>query len=125
MAEKCTKTSSPVERWIKPYPLAPLNHFTVPFSLTEETPFAYTKIHPPSFRGEILPLKGCGRSLMPGQCRTRDSTRKAPEFDAVREERTAQSSGACQGGASFDFGNQHQIPTYDRTLPQECGNGRE
>jgi hypothetical protein len=32
IAEKCTKTSSPVERWIKPYPLAPLNHFTTPFS---------------------------------------------------------------------------------------------
>src|ERR1700745_3012583 len=39
MAEKCTKTSSPVERWIKPYPFAPLNHFTVPFSLTDGTPF--------------------------------------------------------------------------------------
>src|SRR6266852_6073584 len=36
MAEKCTKTSSPVERWINPYPLAPLNHFTVPFSLTKK-----------------------------------------------------------------------------------------
>src|SRR6266436_1728140 len=32
MAEKCTKTSSPFSRWIKPYPLAALNHFTVPFS---------------------------------------------------------------------------------------------
>src|SRR5271157_4108710 len=41
MAEKCTKTSSPVERWIKPYPFAPLNHFTVPFSLTR-TPFTVT-----------------------------------------------------------------------------------
>src|SRR5580692_10569837 len=36
MAEKCTKTSSPVERWMKPYPFAPLNHLTVPFSLTEK-----------------------------------------------------------------------------------------
>src|SRR5271168_5231463 len=36
MAEKCTNTSSPVERWINPYPFAPLNHFTVPFSLTEK-----------------------------------------------------------------------------------------
>src|SRR5256885_8129472 len=34
MAEKCTNTSSPVDRWMKPNPLAPLNHFTVPFSLT-------------------------------------------------------------------------------------------
>src|ERR1700704_2055839 len=40
MTEKCTKTSSPVERWMNPYPFAPLNHFTVPFSLTEKTPFA-------------------------------------------------------------------------------------
>src|ERR1700724_579119 len=39
MAEKCTNTSSPVERWMNPYPFAPLNHFTVPFSLTEKTPF--------------------------------------------------------------------------------------
>src|SRR5882762_11314224 len=47
MAEKCTKTSSPVERWINPYPFAPLNHFTVPFSLTESTPFTE--------REELLP----------------------------------------------------------------------
>src|SRR5436853_7485749 len=40
ITEKCTNTSSPVERWINPYPFAPLNHFTVPFSLTE-TPFAF------------------------------------------------------------------------------------
>jgi hypothetical protein len=25
-----------VERWINPYPFAPLNHFTVPFSLTKK-----------------------------------------------------------------------------------------
>src|ERR1051326_3931925 len=37
MAEKCTNTSSPVERWIKPYPLAPLNHFTVPLSFTDNS----------------------------------------------------------------------------------------
>src|SRR5579859_8078707 len=36
MAEKCTNTSSPVERWMNPYPFAPLNHLTVPFSLTEK-----------------------------------------------------------------------------------------
>src|SRR5690349_20950965 len=40
MAEKWTNTSSPVERWINPYPFAPLNHFTVPFSLLTLTPFA-------------------------------------------------------------------------------------
>src|SRR5271156_1703727 len=43
MAEKCTNTSSPVERWINPYPFAPLNHFTVPFSLTAETPFTNSR----------------------------------------------------------------------------------
>src|ERR1035437_9687357 len=32
IAEKCTKTSSPFSLWIKPQPLAALNHFTVPFS---------------------------------------------------------------------------------------------
>src|SRR5208282_1788758 len=37
MAEKCTNTSSPVERWMNPYPFAPLNHFTVPFSLTKNS----------------------------------------------------------------------------------------
>jgi len=25
-----------VERWMNPYPFAPLNHFTVPFSLTKK-----------------------------------------------------------------------------------------
>src|SRR6266852_8815471 len=32
IAEKCTKTSSPVCRWMKPYPFEALNHFTVPCS---------------------------------------------------------------------------------------------
>src|SRR6185503_7836725 len=32
MAEKCTNTSSPLDRWMNPYPLAPLNHFTTPCS---------------------------------------------------------------------------------------------
>src|ERR1700704_603826 len=52
MTEKCTKTSSPVERWMNPYPFAPLNHFTVPFSLTEKTPFAS------ALRINSLPLSG-------------------------------------------------------------------
>src|SRR5271156_3229077 len=34
IAEKCTKTSSPVWRWIKPKPFDALNHFTVPCSFT-------------------------------------------------------------------------------------------
>src|SRR2546426_2355881 len=33
MAEKCTKTSSPDWRLMKPKPLASLNHFTVPCSI--------------------------------------------------------------------------------------------
>src|SRR5579885_1520603 len=33
MAEKWTKTSSPVWRWMNPKPLLALNHFTVPCSL--------------------------------------------------------------------------------------------
>src|SRR5579884_1715796 len=33
MAEKCTNTSSPFCRLINPYPLASLNHFTVPVSM--------------------------------------------------------------------------------------------
>jgi hypothetical protein len=33
MAEKCTKTSSPLWRWMNPKPLLALNHFTVPCSL--------------------------------------------------------------------------------------------
>src|SRR6266849_3089041 len=32
MAEKWTNTSSPFSRWIKPNPLAALNHFTLPVS---------------------------------------------------------------------------------------------
>src|SRR5476649_1395177 len=32
MAEKCTKTSSPFSRWMKPNPFPALNHFTVPVS---------------------------------------------------------------------------------------------
>src|ERR1700733_7727940 len=49
MAEKCTNTSSPVERWMNPYPFAPLNHFTVPFSLTASTPFTIVKNYSPAF----------------------------------------------------------------------------
>src|SRR6266700_3395247 len=35
MAEKCTKTSSPLAREMNPKPLASLNHFTVPCSMME------------------------------------------------------------------------------------------
>src|SRR5688572_29102309 len=33
MAVKWTKTSSPSSRWMKPYPLASLNHFTFPVGI--------------------------------------------------------------------------------------------
>src|SRR6266704_2753500 len=36
MAEKCTNTSSPVWRWMNPYPFEALNHFTVPCSFTAQ-----------------------------------------------------------------------------------------
>src|SRR5258708_32566835 len=49
MAEKWTNTSSPVERWMKPYPLAPLNHFTVPFSLTKNSFQLYCDLTSASF----------------------------------------------------------------------------
>src|SRR5947199_10828234 len=75
MAEKCTNTSSPVERWINPYPFAPLNHFTVPFSLTK-TPFAlslkYSSVSYVLSRGSRTPPQrtvrirlrtACGRTL--------------------------------------------------------------
>src|SRR5215472_18058615 len=52
IAEKCTNTSSPVERWMNPYPLAPLNHLTVPFSLTNTTPFASSSYVPLSCRNQ-------------------------------------------------------------------------
>src|SRR5260370_20983510 len=34
IAEKCTKTSSPVWRWMNPKPFEALNHLTVPCSFT-------------------------------------------------------------------------------------------
>ena len=36
LAEKWTKTSSPLWRWMKPKPLLALNHFTVPCSFTDQ-----------------------------------------------------------------------------------------
>jgi hypothetical protein len=42
MAEKCTKTSSPDWRLMKPNPFASLNHFTVPCSIG--TTFFYFEI---------------------------------------------------------------------------------
>jgi hypothetical protein len=61
IAEKCTKTSSPVDRWINPYPLAPLNHFTTPFSF-KRNPF-------PTFIYSALPRD----TTSDGKCRARAS----------------------------------------------------
>src|SRR5580700_4487432 len=69
MAEKCTKTSSPVERWMKPYPFAPLNHFTVPFSLTE-------KLLSPDHQELSFPISQ--------SCPERSSGRSAPSGNAVK-----------------------------------------
>src|ERR1039457_5331739 len=74
MAEKCTKTSSPVERWMNPYPFAPLNHFTVPFSLTKKllSPLAKNYLNvvlirtepPAATKGRARQQKrGCGNGL--------------------------------------------------------------
>ncbi len=57
IAEKCTKTSSPVERWINPYPLAPLNHFTTPFSF-KRTSF-------PTFINHLQRSSGTPRAAVP------------------------------------------------------------
>src|ERR1700739_751099 len=43
MAEKCTKTSSPLWRWMKPKPLLALNHFTVPCSLLTALLFSVSR----------------------------------------------------------------------------------
>src|SRR5271166_3194869 len=72
MAEKCTNTSSPVERWINPYPFAPLNHFTVPFSLTEKLLSLIIKNWFPGFPVSLprpnqrteLPLKKSSRTRL-------------------------------------------------------------
>src|SRR5438067_10184751 len=44
MAEKCTKTSSPLWRWMKPKPLLALNHFTVPCSLLTALLFSVSRV---------------------------------------------------------------------------------
>src|SRR6202795_1267371 len=44
MAEKCTNTSSPLWRWMKPKPLLALNHFTVPCSLLTALLFPVSRL---------------------------------------------------------------------------------
>src|SRR5271168_4788638 len=75
MAEKCTNTSSPVERWMNPYPFAPLNHFTVPFSLTETTPFTDREELFSSFSSIVAPV---GRSPLKEAGRTFSSANDLP-----------------------------------------------
>src|SRR5712691_4611320 len=112
MAEKCTKTSSPVERWINPYPLAPLNHFTVPFSLTKKllSPLLCDLTSASSVKLMLL---------LPPQRTRKHNTIKAP-LEVTKQERllssappsesTAQCSGAHRGCASFDCETRHTQP---------------
>src|SRR5882762_9386798 len=93
MAEKCTNTSSPLMRWINPYPFAPLNHFTVPFSRS---------LTVNSFRSVVAFLQlSCPAGSASGReshmrkrnfaVRTRKE--KAPEFDAPHS--SAKLRGLC------------------------------
>src|SRR5713226_666248 len=112
MAEKCTNTSSPVERWINPYPLAPLNHFTVPFSLTKKL-LSPLVCHLTSASSVKLMLR-----TTPQRTR-KHNTIKAP-LEVTQQERllsfapsgesTAQSSGAHRGCASFDCETRNNQP---------------
>src|ERR1017187_7820221 len=79
MAEKCTKTSSPFSRWMKPYPLAALNHFTVPFSLIRCFLFRYLQINLPR-RGATNTKGGCGQLTQPplDLSRREDESQNAP-----------------------------------------------
>src|SRR5579862_685967 len=58
MAEKCTKTSSPFCRLIKPYPLASLNHFTVPCSMCLYSYFPLLLVTLEGF-GKIVQVTSC------------------------------------------------------------------
>src|ERR1700689_1075825 len=81
MAEKCTNTSSPVERWMNPYPFAPLNHFTVPFSLTKNS-FRLIANNDSS-AACLFALDGPNRNHRTFRYRTRDTRCKAaPQRDS-------------------------------------------
>jgi hypothetical protein len=81
-----------VDRWINPYPLAPLNHLTVPFSLTKNSfRLFYVKFHGPR---EADASSQPPQNLWTKQPRLRAplnsrATRKAPEFSAVMGEHGA------------------------------------
>src|SRR5450432_2566352 len=106
MAEKCTNTSSPLVRWINPYPFAPLNHFTVPFSRS---------LTVNSFRSVVAFLQlGCpagsasGRKR-PGRKATRETgavpfgpeKERAPEFGAAHNSAKLRGLCNCQPGPSY------------------------
>src|ERR1700730_1833128 len=44
MTEKCTNTSCPLWRWMKPKPLLALNHFTVPCALLTALLFSVSRL---------------------------------------------------------------------------------
>src|SRR5579862_157852 len=98
MAEKCTNTSSPVERWINPYPFAPLNHFTVPFSLTDKTPFTnreelflqvpglrFDRLKPPSRNRQNLRLRFWSRGVTSKRKRLLDPPAAEPLAVGISE----------------------------------------
>src|ERR1700674_5944959 len=116
MAEKCTKTSSPVERWINPYPFAPLNHFTVPFSLTEKLLSLSSRIVPrissivaPANRDALSGDRW--NSVASPQCRRNRLQRKRLLGAAPRKDIAARTFGALDHRSCF-YG-----PTQDVNLP--------
>src|SRR5947207_14902718 len=58
MALKCTNTSSPSGREMKPYPFSALNHFTVPCGICNSLPSALHLLTRRSvLGGSVLPLR--------------------------------------------------------------------
>ena len=104
------------------FPCGPLDK-TISFSPVKPlycTLLSHNKLLSPLLRLEIHILREARAYLTPSkpvddfgfalQCdREPGSTRKAPEFRAVVE-KTARSSGACRGGASFDYNMQNINP---------------
>src|SRR5882762_969312 len=115
MAEKWTNTSSPVERWIKPYPFAPLNHFTVPFSLTEKllSPHREEFIFPSDVEASRLRKSPPSKDR---KDRSRYCRRKSPcQHEGLLSlvpgrGTTALSSGARDDDANFDRLTQKRQP---------------
>jgi hypothetical protein len=105
------------------FPCGPLDK-TISFSPVKPlycTLLSHNELLSPLLRLEIHILREARAYLTPSkpvddfgfalQCdREPGSTRKAPEFRAVVE-KTARSSGACRGGASFDYNMQNINPS--------------